>query len=75
MHAEASHILVGLYIDSEAKDEMVADLLDVHVDSIITSEKCELKRRGMFRSNSSVSFLVYTLCVMLQSSPDPEHYT
>ena len=75
MHAEASQILVGLYLDCEEKSEMLADLIEAHIDSMMTNEKCELKRRSMFRSNSSVTFLAYTLCVMLQNSPDPDIFT
>lgn len=75
MQAEASQILVGLFNDSSNKSEMLVDLLDAHIENIMLSDKCELKRRGMFRSNSSVCYLTYTVCVMLQNSPDPDLFT
>jgi len=65
MQAEASQILVELFNDSQNKCEVLVDLLDAHIENIMVSDKCELKRRGMFRSNSSVSFLAFTVCVML----------
>ena len=75
MQAEACQILVGLFNDSENKIEMLIDLWDAHIDNIMAYDKYELKRRGMFRSNSSVSFLTYTVCLMLQNSPDPDLFT
>ena len=35
MHAEASQVLVGLYIDCENKDELLADVIDAHVENMI----------------------------------------
>ena len=66
---------MGLYKDCEIKIEMLADVVDAYIENIMTSEKLELKRRSMFRSSSSVSFLTYTVCVMLQNTPDPDYFT
>jgi hypothetical protein len=55
---------------TEEKHEFLADFIECHVDKIARSDRVQFKRRGMFRSKSSVSYMAYTLCILLQSAPE-----
>lgn len=59
-------MLIALYGVSDEKREFLSDYLSHFVDLFVNHDKVQLKRRGMFRSKASMTYMTYTLCMLMQ---------
>lgn len=62
---EAALALTTVFTVTEEKHEFLADFIECHVDKIANTDRVQFRRRGMFRSKSSVSYMAYVLCILL----------
>lgn len=70
----ASDALAIVFKVSEQPREFLADFLDCFIELVASQEKPKLRRRGMFRAKTSVSYMTYTLCLILQQVSDFDIY-